>query len=84
VLRVYLWRDRWDGPDGWVVGDFACAAEDAAGLREACRSVGVTLPSRPQRARATDDVVQIALAHAGQVLLLPGKDPHWRVLPPAR
>ena len=82
MLRVYLWRDRVDGPDGWVVGDVACAAEDPAGLRAACRAARVPLPSRPQRARETDDVVQIALAHPGRVLLLAGRrDPHWRVLP---
>jgi len=82
VLRVYLWRDRWDGPGGWAVGDLACAAEDPAGLRAACRAAGLQLPSRPQRARATDDVVQIALAHGGRVLFLAaGRDPHWQVLP---
>jgi hypothetical protein len=81
VLRVYLWRDRWDGPDGWVVGDLCCAAEDAAGLRAACRRSGLALPGRPARARAVDDVVQIALAHPGRVLLLTAKDPHWQVLP---
>jgi hypothetical protein len=81
VLRVYLWRDRWDAPGGWLVSDFACAAEDPAGLRAACRAAGVTLPSRPQRARATDDVVQIALAHPGRLLVLSaGRDPHWQVL----
>ena len=81
MLRVYLWRDRWDGPAGWVVGDLACAAEDPAALRAACRRSGLQLPSRPQRARATDDVVQLALAHPGRVLLLAAKDPHWQVLP---
>ncbi|MCW2678766.1 MAG: hypothetical protein JWM62_167 [Frankiales bacterium] len=80
-MSVYVWRDRWDGPGGWSVGDLACAAEDPAGLREACRRAGLQLPSRPQRARATDDVVQIALAHVGRVLFLEGRDPHWRVLP---
>lgn len=82
MLRVYLWRDRWDGPGGAVVGDLACAAQDPAGLRAACRAAGVQLPSRPQRARATDDVVQIALAHPGRVLFLEGRrEPHWQVLP---
>ena len=82
MLRVYLWRDRREAPGGWVVGDLACAAEDAAALRRACRDAGVPLPSRSQRARATDDVVQIALAHAGRVLFLEGgRDPHWQVLP---
>ena len=82
MLRVYLWRDRYDGTDGWVVGDLACATEDPAGLRAACRAAGVALPSRPQRARASDDVVQIALAHPDRVLLLEERgDPHWRVLP---
>ena len=76
MLRVYLWRDRFDVGDDWVVGDVACAAEDPAGLRAACRAAGLQLPSRPQRARATDDVVQIALAHAGRVLFLAaGRDP---------
>ena len=85
MLRVYLWRDRREVPGGWVVGDLACAAEDPAALREACRAAGLALPSRPQRARATDDVVQIALAHAGRVLFLEGRnDPHWQVLPPAQ
>ena len=82
MLRVYLWRDRRDTPSGWVVGDLACAAEDPAGLRAACRAAGLPLPSRPQRARATDDVVQIALAHAGRVLFHGGgRDPHWQALP---
>ena len=81
MLRVYLWHDRRDVPGGWQVGDFACAAEDAAGLRAACLAAGVQRPSRPARARATDDVVQIALAHPGRLLFLaPGKDPHWQVL----
>ena len=82
MLRVYLWRDRREAPGGWVVGDLACAAEDLAGLRTACRAAGLQLPSRPQRARATDDVVQIALAHPGRVLFLEGsRDQHWQVLP---
>ena len=83
MLRVYLWRDRYDAPGGWAVGRFACAAEDAAALRAVCRDAGVPLPSRPQRARVDDDVVQIALAHPRRLLLLPdGNDPHWQVLSP--
>jgi hypothetical protein len=78
-LRVYLWRDLL--PDG-VAADLACAAEDGAGLRAACRSAGVAQPARPARARATDDVVQLALAHPGRVLALAGRDPHWRALEP--
>lgn len=81
MLRVYLWHDRLDLDGGWVVGDLACAAEDTAGLRAACLAAGIVRPSRPRRAYATDDVVQVALAHPGQVLFLPaGRDPHWRVL----
>jgi hypothetical protein len=81
VLRVYLWRDRVDLDGGWVVGELACAAEDPAALRAACQAAGVPRPSRPARARASDDVVQIALAHPGRVLLLEQRrDPHWRVL----
>lgn len=82
MLRVYLWRDRVDVDGGWLVGDLACAAPDPAGLRAACEAAGLQRPSRPHRARASDDVVQIALAHPGRVLLLAGRcDPHWRVLP---
>ena len=81
MLRVYLWRDRLDIEGDWVAGQLACAAEDTAGLRAACRAAGVQLPSRAERARATDDVVQIALAHPGRVLFLEQRrDPHWRVL----
>lgn len=81
MLRVYLWHDRLDTGGDWAVGDFACAAEDPAGLRAACVAAGLQRPSRPQRARASDDVVQIALAHPGRVLFLGGRrDPHWRVL----
>ena len=81
MLSVYLWHDRLDVDGGWLVGDLACAAEGPAGLRAACEAAGVHRPSRPQRARATDDVVQIALAHPGRVLLLARtRDPHWRVL----
>jgi hypothetical protein len=79
VLRVYLWRDRVDALDD--VADLACAVEDGAGLRVACRAAGVAQPSRPQRARATDDVVQLALARPGRVLALARRAPHWVELP---
>ena len=81
MLRVWLWRGHVDATGGAVVADLACATEDPAGLRTACAAAGVARPSRAQRARATDDVVQLALAHPGQVLALAGRDPHWQVLP---
>ena len=77
MLRVLVWRDLL--PDGEAV-ELACAVEDAAGLRAACREAGVARPARPARARATDDVVQLALAHPGRVLALGRRDPHWRLL----
>lgn len=77
-MRVYLWRDRL--ADGRA-GTLAVAVERASDLRAVCAAAGVQRPSRPQPARATDDVVQIALAHPGVLLVLPeGRDPHWKLL----
>ena len=88
-LRVYLWHDRHASDqyrDGVVSGTFAAAVERREDLRAVCRAAGVLRPSRPQPARAGDDVVQIALAHPGTLLFLDREatgraDPHWRVLP---
>lgn len=90
MLTVHLWPGRHAGAqyrDGWVTGTFAAAVASPAELRAVCHAAGVHRPSRTSRARATDDVVQIALAHPGQLLFVnleaTGKqDPHWRVLPP--
>ena len=91
-MNVYVWRDRHVSDQhagGWVVGEFAAAVDSAADLRAVCEAAGVQRPSRPQRARATDDVVQIALAHPGSLLFLDpkprsGEDPHWRVVSAGR
>lgn len=90
MLTVYLWHGDHSGPQyrgGWVTGTFAAAVASQAELRAVCRAAGVHRPSRALRARATDDVVQIALAHPGQLLFVNREatgrqDPHWRVLPP--
>jgi hypothetical protein len=79
VLRVFLWRDLLAGGEA---ADLACAAQDGAGLRAACRAAGLAQPARPGRARPTDDVVQLALAHPGRVLALGRRDAHWRLLDP--
>ena len=89
MLSVYVWHGDHSGPQyrgGWVTGTFAAAVSSQAELRAVCRAAGVHRPSRAQRARATDEVVQIALAQPGRLLFVnleaTGKqDPHWRVLP---
>ena len=87
-LRVYVWSDRLVDAaslDGWVLGSFACATANQPSLRVACRRVGVPRPSRAHSAWPDDDVVQLALAHPGEVLFQPrlrqGRVEHWRVLP---
>ena len=90
MLRVWLWQDRHTGEryrGGWTWGTFAAAVESTAQLRALCQAAGVHRPSRPQTARATDDVVQIALAHPGALLFLDREargreDPHWHVVHP--
>ena len=88
-LRVYVWDDRLDdpgSPDGWVVGRFAAACANQPALRVACRRAGVPRPNRAHSAWPDDDVVQIALAHPGELLFQDskprrGQDDHWRLLP---